>query len=297
MYLKKIVKQFKQSFLSEELSLPEAKILAMLAVIYSDEKVDMSREMGLLEALCAFDHRLAGFEPSKYIQQFREYENNLDDLFEKLAESIHARDDKMDLLSSAYLLASIDGYISKEETQILHRLGNTLRMTLEDINTVTEHSEYVTNTLRSSHRVGEGHQETKSNRVSLPEAKILAMLAVINSDEKKEVNRELSLLAALCSFDADLDLELIHVRFQEFQNNLDHLLEILSDLKIEKTARIDLLSSAFLLAGIDGEISNKETEILERLAGVFDLTQDDILTAKSRSHSLIDTMKELRVLS
>ena len=86
-------------------------------------------------------------------------------------------------------------------------------------------------------------------------------------------------------------------RFQKYQNNLDQLLHILSGLNLEKDAKIDLLSSAFLLAGIDGEISQEETRTLDRLAAVFSLTNEDIQTAKNHSHALVDTMKELRVLS
>ncbi len=293
-------KQFKQNVFSKELTFPEAKVLAMVAVIYSDEKTDLKREMGLLEALCAFDKRLFGMDIPSYIQGFQSYQNNLDTLFGKLEESIDIRDDKMDLLSSAYLLASIDGSVSKEETQILNRLGTSLRLTLEDINTVKEHTEHITKTLSTNHRIGGGKQTVDSDQISLAEAKILAMLAVIHSDGKQEDGRELSLLATLCSFgneSGDLDLEFIQKRFQEYQNNLDPLLHILSDLKIEQEAQIDLLSSAFLLAGIDSDISKEEARTLVRLSEAFNLNDEAIETAKNRAQALIDTMKELRVLS
>lgn len=300
MAFKKFVKKLKKNFSFKELTLPEAKVLAMLTVIYADEKTDMHREMGLLKAFCVFDSSLIDIDIATYIEHFNQYKENRDSLFKKLAESIHDRDEKMDLLSSAYLLASIDGSISKAEKQILHRLGNTLRMSLEDINTVEEHSEFITRTLNESHRIDKIPSAASSANLSPGEAKVLAILAVIYADEKQEVERELSILEAMFSFDREgneVDLASIQAQFQEYQSNPGSLFEAFSNLEMEHEKRTELLSSAYVIADIDGQTSPQETAVLERLASAFRLNQEDTQKAQAHSQTLISTMKELRLLS
>ncbi|MBF0286752.1 MAG: TerB family tellurite resistance protein [SAR324 cluster bacterium] len=300
MFFKKMVDRFKENVLAPELTFSDAKVLAMLAVIHSDEKDEMKREMGLMEALCAFDQRLAGIAIPDYVKQFTEYGKDLDFLFEKLEDSMLSRDDKMDLLASVYLLASIDGYISKEETQILHRLAKTLRMTLEDIQTVEEHSKYITDTLNKYHLLDHETVESSSTEISLSKARILAMLAVIHSDEKSDVSRELGLMRALYSFDRSgekLDFQEIQSSFEEYANNMDRLFQVLLTSITEKSAKFDVFSSAFLLAAIDGDISDREIQFMDRLADTLNLTDDEVVKIRHHSHSLIATMKELRILS
>ncbi len=300
MGIKGILQKVKERFWTSTMDVAEAKILAMLSVIYSDDKNDIEREIGLLKALCSFDARLIDINLENQIEEFKQYGGNLDHLFNNLAEAILGRDDRIDLLSSAYLLASIDGHISKEETQLLHRLANTLRMTLEEINTVREHSQYIADTLNANHIAEEG--STDSSEVSLPlnEAKVLAMLSVIRSDHKTATNREMGLLTALCSFDKRLiavDLKTAQEHFERYQNNLDALFLLLSETVLERSGRLELLSSAFLLARIDGQISYAEQQVLDRLAKALHMTSEDIESIESHSQTLVDTMKELRVLA
>ena len=145
---KNLVGRVKEQFASPELSLADAKVLAMLAVIYADQKTSTARELGLLHALCSFDQRLVGLDLETAKKRFDTYGGDLHLLFDKLAESILEPSARMDIYASAFLLASIDGVVSGEELQMLDRLNKTLRMTLEETQMVHEHSRFVIDTLK-----------------------------------------------------------------------------------------------------------------------------------------------------
>lgn len=289
----------KEKFLAPELTLVDAKVFAMLAVIYSDDKAKMDQEMRLFKVLCTFDRRLSDIDVERYIEPFEKHRYNLDTLFEQLAESIFDRDRRMDLLASVSLLASIDGYISKEEAQLLDRLAKILRMTLEDIQTVEQQTQFIVKTLNEHHRFEPS--ATHEGPISVADAKIVVMLLVIYADPQTEKNdRALSLLATLCTLgdqSSNYHFETLQAEYEEYKDQPTELFQILANASLSVGEKLDLLTSAYLFAQIDEGLSKVASRTILRLANALKISTETKQTAKANAQSLVDTMKELRILA
>lgn len=148
MALKTVFGKVKQSMKQREISVAEAKVMAMLAVVRSDQKSDDTREMGMMNAICSFDKRLENCNFSQIQDQFEAFQGNLESLFETLANHIHDRANRLDLFASAWLLAAVDGHVTDQESQVLDNLSKALRMQLEEIDMVKERTAFIIDTMK-----------------------------------------------------------------------------------------------------------------------------------------------------
>ena len=137
------INKIKESLQTPVMTIGNAKILALLAIIHCDDKANIDREMQLFDALCVLDDRVDTSNMHNLKETFSEFEETIDELFLYISENLLERHSKINLLASAYLIASIDEYVSNKENKLLVKMGQILQLTLEEINMVLEHTAYV----------------------------------------------------------------------------------------------------------------------------------------------------------
>jgi hypothetical protein len=146
--IQKMMGLVKDRVAPKEVPLERAKVFVMLALIHSDGKADKTREMGLLAAFCAFDHRLAALDLEAVKREYEGFRGRALELFDLLADSIPDRRTRVEVYASAHMLAGIDGSVSGDEAALLSELGDRLRLTMEDLEMIRGHSRYILETMR-----------------------------------------------------------------------------------------------------------------------------------------------------
>ncbi len=291
------LRQLKQIFQETAMTLGNAKILTMLTIIYCDEKPNVDREMKLLEALCTLDDNVNPSNIKPSISTFKSLEQ--EDLFSYIAEYVNDRNDKINLLASAYLIASIDEYVSNNEQQLLVRIGQVIQLTLEEINTVLQHTAYAVKCFNEWFFL-DPFTSLSDQDVEFPEVITKALLTVIYSDNPSDVPNKIDLMRAIFSFDprlSDVDIQDISTKI-DYQKDLNHKLIVdeISSVITDTEGQERFISYCFLISLVDGSLSEKEIALIQDLTASFGFSENTVSQLQQRAQSLISTLQELQIL-
>ena len=290
--------QLKDFFKFADLTFGEAKVLTLLYMIYSDNKVDTSREMRLLEALIKLDMRLNFVSIQEQKNRFSKLQ--CDDVLRFLKEAEMDYQEQLNLIASAYLIAGIDNYVSEEEKEFVVKIAEALGVNQNDTNSIVSSAQYIISMLNEWFFFEQDQQLSEEERHHAAETTILTLLYVIHSDDEEVIPDKIRLMEALCIFDpylAQQDMENIVKKFQEHQGNASQILESIPVNIKSSSQRKTLLSICLLIADIDGKISQEELDFFRQMAILLNLPITYIEELREKSHRFICFMEEMQILS
>ena len=125
------------------------------------------------------------------------------------------------------------------------------------------------------------------------EAKVLTLLYMIDSDDKKEISREMRLLEALVKLDMRLNFISITEQKKRFaQLQRDDVLRFLKELEMDYEEQLNLIASAYLIAGIDNYVSDGEKHFILKIADALGVSQKDTDLILSNTQYIISMLNE-----
>ena len=289
--------QLKNYFRLPIMTLGNAKILTMLAIIYSDDKASIEREMQLLDALCTLDDNVHQKDMEHLMVTFHSLEQ--EHLFFYIAEYITDRNSKINLMASAYLIASIDEYISNHEQKLLVKIGQILQLTLEDINMVLEHTAYAVKCFNEWFFLDVSTSLSEQD-VEFPEVITRALLKVIYADDPSDIPNKMDLMQAIFSFDprlSNVNIQEIHSKFNQKQDfGIQQVVDEISQVITDQEGQERFISYCFLISLVDGSLSEAEIALIQALSQSFRFSEEKATQLQQRTQQLISTLQELQIL-
>ncbi len=129
--------------------------------------------------------------------------------------------------------------------------------------------------------------------LTFSEAKVLTLLYMIYSDEKAETVREMRLLEALTKLDMRLNSISIAEQKERFSKlQRDDVLQFLRESEMDNGEQLNLIASAYLIAGIDNYVSDGEKQFILKIADAIGVSQKETELITSNAQYIISMLNE-----